>query len=373
MLLKRFPTKRARHDSFLQWYFEERPKQLDPLIVSEDILRGRNEQRRRENYKELSNAEGRNELIKAALSEEVISIDLQSTGDFHPLELVGDEDRSLKFSLIRIQPKDYEVLIRKADISTLELSNTRGVRFENCRIRDLRIHVSEAEFSNCWIGRLNVPSRGAPAILFLKVEGGGIASIGECPQPSSHQPVDGDVIFNNVYFGRHHSPLIRGAQAYRNLRHHLSQLHNMPAANAIHSAELSIEREGQNRIHRLVSFFYELVCDFGGSVRRPVALWIALLVFCMIGLFAIDGVVTVHSETFAGWQLSLLGENWCARILRSAVLTFQSAASPLTVLAKPLVVARTPFIAAILTLYSTVSVLIFGMFLIAVRRTFRMS
>jgi hypothetical protein len=170
-----------------------------------------------------------------------------------------------------------------------------------------------------------------------------------------------------------HKYLITGPQPYRNLRSHLRKLENSQAANFLNSAELAMERHTDRRTNRLLSRLYELFSDYGGSTLRPVLWLLALWCISFVMVFAADGAQCVTGVDYTGWREVLKEPGYSGRAWKALVLSGQQIGSPLTLLgAKTLLVPTTWWLAGWSVVHSLLSVILIALFLLAVRRRFKM-
>jgi len=198
--------------------------------------------------------------------------------------------------------------------------------------------------------------------------------------PEEENPFKGQVTIEQTYIHTSAKPASRAipapaVQSYRNLRSHLSKQANFPAAAPIHAAELTLDRTSDTFFNRLLSWGYELVSDFGNSPVRAL-LWLCLVLFGMTGiLFCSNGGVIIgplegHAES---WRVILVGDGRVAQLARAIVLALQSSFNPLSIFGvRGVVEARYPWLAALLAFQGIVSITVAALFLLAVRRRFRL-
>lgn len=254
------------------------------------------------------------------------------------------------------------------------------VEFRDCCVSHIEASAREPltrlriKLANTWLGCLWL----RPAsILSLDVSGGGILDI-DCVPPGEKNPFVGSVSFNRVFLPRKKGVYgMPGAQPYRNLRYHLNALQNAPAASFVHSAEQGMERQDERLLNWLFSYLYELLSDYGASPARPIGWLIALWVCLTLTLFMFDGVeVGTKGMDPVGWQASLIGDDWCNRLLRSVALSVQ----PLSWLGAlssqgrtvQLVAANIWFQGALI-FEGILSAVLLALFAFALRRRFRMA
>lgn len=197
-----------------------------------------------------------------------------------------------------------------------------------------------------------------------------------CPPPKSDNPFTGSVNFKNVFFPEDTKDyLLRGAQPYRNMRHHLTTLENAQMANVFHRLELIIERETDTPINKFISHIYQLLSDFGSSTLRPMLWLLALFVITFLAARYGDGVALAASQTqFTGWRELLLTSNTEHERYRALLFASQNMVNPLGILGiKSLVVAKSGLLAIWAGFHSLLSVILITLFIFAVRRRFKLN
>lgn len=242
----------------------------------------------------------------------------------------------------------------------------------NCVIRRLEIHgCKSVTLVNCQVGTLGLNNA---SLQHFDMRGGCILDI-ECHPPWEKSPFTGSVSIIDVFLPRDPEKyLIKTPQPYRNLRAHLRRLENSQGSNLIHSAELAIERVTDNRTNKLLSHLYEQFSDFGSSALRPLV-WLSLLwLVSFIVIFISDGAALAFAkEDYTGWRSLLTCTDTAGQVSRAAVLSLQQLASPLTILgAKPLLIPEYLWLAVWSVIHSLLSVVLLALFVLAVRRRFKM-
>lgn len=210
------------------------------------------------------------------------------------------------------------------------------------------------------------------AVAHLDMRGGCILNL-ECPPPGTENPFTGSVSLSNVFLPRcTEKYLLEGPQPYRNLRYHLRSLENAQTANLVHAAELAVERKTDTKTNKLLSMLYELFSDFGSSTLRPLVWLGALLVFSALIIYTRDGAV-LTDQMYAGWQSVLQEQNHEGRVLRSAVMALEPVISPLSIFtSKALLVPKDVWMAIWSGFQRIFSVIFIALFVLAVRRRFKM-
>ena len=249
---------------------------------------------------------------------------------------------------------------------------TEPIRFENCDIANLHLNSdSRVALVDSKVGNLNINQAHQ-----IHMKGGCVLNI-QIPAPGNTTPLTGSVLFAETFFPRKRGLyLLPGAQPYRNMRHHLRTIENGHMADLFHSAELAVERQDDTFINRMLSHAYELFSDFGSSALRPLLWWLLLFVLTVAIIFHADGAVQafVSDDYYQGWRSSLLDSNaWYADLLRSGYLAFRSMINPLGLFGvRELLAPATGWLVIYLSFAGLLSVVLITLFVLAVRRRFKM-
>jgi len=269
---------------------------------------------------------------------------------------------SITVTLSNVSVKELFVGAEKVNLH-LNNCNIGLLRVQDHRKAEIRVHESN-------IGTLNV--RG-DSIGYYEMKGGSLLNV-VCPAPKSDNPFTGTVSFTpNVFFPRKRGTyILPGPQPYRNLRYHLRALENVQMANLIHSAELAVERKDDPWTNKVLSWFYEMMSDFGSSALRSI-LWLVLLY--LLSAWAIlwsDGAVSAApTSELIGWQQALVDPLW-GEEARSLYLAFQPLVNPIGIFGpKSLLIPRYPLLALGLSLQGLLSLILLALLIFAIRRRFK--
>jgi hypothetical protein len=209
----------------------------------------------------------------------------------------------------------------------------------------------------------------------LYVSGGGILNI-QCDVPGGNNPIVGSaVIRRSTYFPHEVGLRLKGPQPYRNMRHHMEALQNGPAASLFFTLEQAVERKLHRAfsIDRLISWLYGALSDYGSSAQRPFWYFLGLFALSCAIVFLSDGAIFSDGLNTSSWELDMMGDGCPARMLRAIVLTGQATLNPLGVFGtRGLLIAKYKFLEAWLFLDGVFSVLLLALFLLAIRRRFKM-
>lgn len=218
----------------------------------------------------------------------------------------------------------------------------------------------ELVLSDCYIGSLQVQ---ANVLVSLTMENCVVLAIS---LPNGN-PFAGSIILKNVWLPREGNTL--NVQMLRNARACLIERHNQLAAGVFHSAELALDRKNEPFWSRVFSYIYEVGCDFGNSISRPVK-WFGFSIAAMMWVvLRFDCVQPTDIAQVAGtWHADLA----TLPLLRAFVYAVQSVFNPLGVLSKTLLVATTWYWSLMLTTLSLIGTTALGFVVIGLRRRFKL-
>ena len=245
-----------------------------------------------------------------------------------------------------------------------------GVVLRNVFVRTIdAVNAHDFLFENCWIGELQVRGEG---IVDLQARGGGIYAI-KSDNPDAHR-FRGSIHFErSVYFPRTIKDAPGRVQSYRDMRANMLTLQNTPMVNLFHTLEQATERRlDRLGFQRFVSWLYERLSDYGASTLRPLGWFIVLLVVTTALAYA-DGVEPVAVQDFRGWQTVLAGAGRWATLNRAFTLMVQSTLNPLSIFGgRGLLVPHTSLLAAWLLFHGVATAILVALFILAIRRRFKM-
>jgi len=254
-------------------------------------------------------------------------------------------------------------------IHTLEVNGPGPFSLSRCAIKVLELRqgqLSTVRLEGCKIDQLLLRKDCLSTFVMI---GCSIRQT-SAPTPSQTSPFTGSVEIRSSKF----STAFENAQAYRNLRHHLSALHNHEAASVFHAAEMEAEAGKQSVVDKAISFFYRRLSNYGGSSARPLVVCAAFVFVNFLMLFITDGVATLgDAREIDGWHYNLYGFDDQAKLLRATVFSINQMFNPLGIFGtRLLLTARTPELALASTLLGLASTISFTLFILAVRRRFRL-
>ena len=238
-----------------------------------------------------------------------------------------------------------------------------------------RGRATDLELHRCWVGRLHVQGL---SLSRLVINSGSVRSI-NCPAPHEENPFVGSVsISPDVDFPTSPtSKLLGGSQGYRNIRHHLEDLQNVPAANLMRHIELQTDfhyREDTG-LRRFINRVYGIFSDHGNSPGKPLVWMVGLWVFVGVALFFFDGgAQALPDPLFAGWREVLRGEGNWSQFARTIYLILQSTFNPLGLLgSRHLIVAESEWAHLLLIVQGLCSDLWIAMSIFGIRKRFKVS
>lgn len=332
--------------------------------VAPDIGQSTSFSRLRTNLGDGANQRATFENISHSALPEFISFDQKITEDGCVLD--GKKHGEIKkisvqcASNFTIQNlKIYDLSIGPGDLILINCKIKRLTLDNNAKVRLIDSHV----------GCLNVLKRGCSE---FKAVRGGILNI-DCSPPKSNNPFTGSVVFINTFFPKNTNDyLLKNAQPYRNMRHHLMSLENEVMASKFHSLELVIERETDPFPDNLLSYMYAAFSSYGGSIIKPFIWFTLLLLISWLAIGSINGAdIAMNEEAYHGWQKALCEED--AAYSRAAVLVGQYVFNPFGVLGtKALVVAKSNGVLFWMMVQSFLSATLITLLILAIRRRFKL-
>jgi hypothetical protein len=264
----------------------------------------------------------------------------------------------------------FKVRIEGKFIRTVTMHGGVNIGLKNCAIQRIvcgnQDGPSRLSMTNCRVGSLVIEPK---SLRFFEIKGGGIEDL-QSPLTSEHGPFVGSVNIVSAYF----SPKIENAQAFRNLRHHLTSLHNQEAASVFHSAEMRALFNEQGLLDRFFNLLYRFVSDYGNSTVRPFSWFLLFAALNFFLFFITDGAVASAGSEAVGWQHLLLDESTFGAALRAGTITLTQILNPLGIFGhRSLLIANSLGLVvanAGLCLFATVSL---AFFILALRRRFRLA
>ena len=371
------PSKKFR-EAFIKWC-EEEYKPPSEAITFQKWRTGLDES---QNLTLIEIGDKFSEHIQKRINQKKL-LNINVDSQWHTNERIvgrGEDDFTTEIFHLTFSSGNHSVVIDNLNIKVVNIhQNTMDrILFENCRISRLElgaprsVEESSVVLLNSWVGHLILHSQGNR---HFEVQGGGIFNL-NCPAPDAENPFMGSVIFGgNVFFPRStkHYP-IEGPQPYRNLQAHLVKLENGPAVSFVRAAEQAIERETDTRLNKVLSYLYQWFSNYGSSTLRPVIWLVSLLAFNVWLINYVDGAARAFPDDFyVGWRESLLDTGAPGRASRASLLALQSILNPFGIFgARAMVVAETGWLNIWLGISGLLSAGLIALFILALRRRFKM-
>lgn len=309
-----------------------------------------------------------------------------STHHFGSARNRGDKDFYLSGEDNKQQFIEYLGLMAESDVPELKFSALRiykvhicqsvHVTFENCHLGEVFFqggHVgSNASFLDCHIRVLKLSSNCAGLLRLRDTTILGVT----CPPAGVRNPFLGSAKFENVDFSAD-KEVRSDVQGYRNLRHHLMNLQDLEAAGLVQRVVLIGERElSGSKWYRFFSWCYQALSDFGNSVARPLGWWVFGSVGTIGLIFFMNGTALNPELALpeGSWHHNLTQPGCLSEFYRASILALDAWAGPFGVIFGQDVVAAKTIVASFLMVSARLlSTTLFALFLLALRRKFRMS
>ncbi|MEK6755107.1 MAG: hypothetical protein AABZ02_03040 [Bacteroidota bacterium] len=261
-----------------------------------------------------------------------------------PLELVG-----LKIRRLRTRYR-LRLVLKECFIDVFEISGPVDIYADNSCIRRIEFASHPTQGS---VGRFQWT--------------GGF--LGHLQWNAGATPFRGDVSLSTIALPR--QPTKDGIQWLRDMRAILLDKGNQRAASFFHAAELAQERGREPLINRIVSRAYELGSDFGNSIGRPV-LWLAIL-FGLVATLALVTGTEANTAVAIGWRSELAHDTALSKALRAGAYAMQSIFNPLNLFdSRPLVTVQSWFAAIVCGGLGILGTAAFALFVLSLRRRFRL-
>lgn len=365
------------YSDFINWCLTNDKKAT--VFTTRELARGNNDAKWLKPINESldTKIKSDNGKIKIKLNNKIRSIeDLIIDGNHQSFENYIDE-------LDIYQHTDGHIYINNLNAKYVEINFSQiesilvRVKINNSNIHALRIIRDEMinfryeiDIVNTNIGNLAVNS---DAIRDFSMQSGCLLNM-DCPRPGENNPFSGNVNFKNVFFQtKRMEYFLRGAQGYRNMRHHMVSLENSQMGNLFHTLQLQVEKYDDDKSTNFVSNLYWLFSDYGRSISRPVGWIFGAIFLTFIISFFTNGSALSHSESFyTGWRQLLVGDGTKENLARSFILAIQSSVNVLGFFGiKGLLVPKGLFFAIWTLLQSFLTVIWIALVVFAIRRRFK--
>jgi hypothetical protein len=291
------------------------------------------------------------------------------------VKLSGRNRNSTNVHSLLVSNNDQGISLSTLRIRTLRLQGNNSLHsptdISGCWIDKIEIyHVGKIVIENCWIGTLDCHGG---EITDLSIRGGGILSI---ISRAAHEnnPFKGSIHFKKVYLPRQPGGRLVDAQPYRNMRAHMIKLENTPMVSLFHTLEQAVERiQTENYFDKSVSWLYEQLSDYGSSIRRPAAWFFGLFLTTLVVVTCLGGAVAVSTGSH-GWYGGLDHTSHWHAVERVVLLTLQGTLNPLGLFgSNSVIIPANGKVAAWMIAHSICSTIFAALFVLALRRRFKMA
>jgi hypothetical protein len=151
----------------------------------------------------------------------------------------------------------------------------------------------------------------------------------------------------------------------------MTNLENAPMASLFYRLEQLVERKDLVWFDRHISRVYSLLSDYGSASWKPFA-WLLFLIFVTVILALLDGGAV--SDNLPGWQQTLQGEECGTRLERAFLLALQATINPIGIFGvRNFVVPKTVLLTVWMIIHGIIAAILIALFVVAIRRRFKMS
>ena len=196
----------------------------------------------------------------------------------------------------------------------------------------------------------------------------------QCPDPKGPNPIQGDVVIKDLVLPNKREHILSGSpQGIRSMKSHLLSLQNVQAARYFHSAEMRLDREADDRLNKIISYFYDYFSDYGSSLWRPVV-WIvgSIVVMGMITFWNDSYLLAFSAKEYVGAYSWLVGSELVNRLARACYMATQPLQNPLGIWAgKMLLIPKHVSISIWLVVQALFNIVWIALFVVALRRRFK--
>jgi hypothetical protein len=249
-------------------------------------------------------------------------------------------------------------------LTTVKTGSCAVVNLRKCRITKLILgqgSIPDASIVGCKIGELRL----AGQLQKLTLRHSDIRKL----TITQHEPLAGPVSIRRVSFPKEDASV----HSLRRLRAELVRSHNLDSAGPVHAAEQRLNRRYLDRTDAVFNVLYDLTSAYGSSTLKPLDWFLGLASANFALLVCTDGTALTVDRSPSGWQHSLFGATPTASAARATYLTVNQIFSPLGIFGtNPLVVAANPWIALASIFICFLATVCLGLFVLALRRRFRL-
>lgn len=359
------------------WNFRDKNKELEAWLLDATMVRDRMPPF--ENWRQ-GNRGGVSQYVQEWIertSKAPVLMDVNGYGpNTEVLQEISRRSLELRELALSFRDNPLRLELRDCNVYRLDIGEASEIDLVGCKVRSISTRTSverpggprssKIRFRDCEVGRFEI---GEGTIGELDIFGSRVLRT-TCPVPGKINPFNGSVSVRRTRF----SSSWENAQHYRNLRHHLSKIHNHDAASVFHSAELQTEMQRQAWLDRQINRTYWALSNYGESSVRPLLWLLVFLGLNVLFLYFADGVTPIGEALEAdGWRYSLYGFGEWSRLFRAVSLALTEVFNPLGIFgAKSIIAARTPLVQVVSMVLGLLGTISLGLFVLALRRRFRL-
>ena len=280
-----------------------------------------------------------------------------------------------EFGLVEILGDGRSISLKQAKIWRLTVRSVGELCFQDCEIGEIAVHQTASyHVKDSKIGKFVVVKD--TDTLGYHVQnlkwGGGYLGQFDLHQEKTSAFVGG-VSFDGIMLPP--TDVHHGVQWLRDTREALNARSNFVAAGIFHASELKLTRpKGPAKFFSAywwASWGYELGSAFGNSIGRSI--WCLVVILAALVVLAYGaGTEVTRPDDLRGWQQHLKGNDCSAQLLRASTYAVRSI-NPLNFFAsQPLVVVSDTFWAVVGGVFSIMGVATVALFLLSLRRRFKL-
>jgi hypothetical protein len=225
---------------------------------------------------------------------------------------------------------------------------------------------------NCWVGLFEL-SQGSVEELIM--DGGGIFNV-RVPPMYAGNPVTGTVYFRGVWLPasyHHHADSSRGPQPWSNMRAHMQAIGNADATALFRHAEMASETTEMGVAARTISRLYRWSSSYGDNIGRPIVFLMCITIIFASFYWYWGGAVPSPDCRQLVWAKKLCEFDDRGSVYRSLWLAMQPFFNPFGLRSDLAVVPAAGWAMAVNIFQRILTILLVFVFLLAVRRRFRIA
>jgi hypothetical protein len=273
-------------------------------------------------------------------------------------------DTSNKFGLA-MNNRRLDVPFKDKLVSQLHVQNSKHIKLDTCEVHELEIgrgefNLENVEIRNSKIKRLTLSGKIHRLDLYN-------CEVGVLRVRNPFEII-GPVSLTGTKFSDAHVEV----QHMRTLRGKLTDIHNYDPAGIVHAVDLRNSRRRLGHLECFISRLYDEGSAYGTESWRAATWVIIAMALNFDFLMLSDGTAVGRTTDLRGWQ-EYLSTGSYSPAWRAAYLAFAQTFNPAGLFGPlSLVVTKHPWIALISSFIGLVGTGAFALFLLAVRRRFRL-